>query len=175
MNEATNQESKFIMNQYMDVKVSQELVQLCSDCYEALGWTIINTRTGVDSVSMKLQRDRKIKNRTALCDLQRKCEVAFTDIERLEKSKSAKAMGVSLAAGLIGTAFMAGSVFAIVAPVPKVALCVILSIPGFALWALPYFIHKRLKTETACKVNPLIDQNYDTIYDACEKAAQLLA
>ena len=64
---------------------------------------------------MKMKRDRKIKNRAALCDSQQKCEQAFTSIERLEKSKTTKAMAMSLGIGIVGTAFMAVTVIFILA------------------------------------------------------------
>lgn len=172
MNEEKMNENKFVMNEYLDVNVKQDLVQLCSDCYHALGWTIINTSTGIDSVTLKMQRDRKIKNRVALCDLQRKCEEAFTAIEKLESSKTTKAMSVSLGVGIVGTVFMAGSVFAYLAAM--LPLSILLAIPGFIGWGFPYFLYKKYRKESADKIKPVIDRNYDIIYEACEKANQLL-
>ena len=173
MSETKMNENKFVMNEYMEVSVKQDLVQLCSDCYHALGWTIMNTSTGIDSVKLKLQRDRKIKNRVALCDLQRKCEDTFSAIEKLENSKTTKAMAVSLGVGILGTVFMAGSVFVYLASM--IPVCVILAIPGFIGWGLPYFLYKKFIKESTEKVSPLIDRNYDVIYEACEKASQMLS
>lgn len=172
MSETKINEKKFVMNEYLEVNVKQDLVQLCSDCYHALGWTIINTNTGIGSVTLKLQRNRKVKNRSALCDLQRKCEDAFSSIEKLESSKTTKAMAASLGTGIIGTAFMAGSVFAYLASM--IPLCVILAIPAFIGWGLPYSFYKKFLKESTEKANPVIDKNYDVIYEACEKAGQLL-
>lgn len=172
MIENTKNQEKFAMNEYLQVNVKQNLVHLCSDCYHALGWTILNTSTGIDSVTLKLKRDRKIKNRAALCDLQRKCEDAFTAIEKLEKSKNTKAIGISIGIGILGTAFMAGSVFAYIASM--IPLCIILAIPGFMGWGTAYFLYKKFLIESIEKVNPIIDRNYDVIYEACEKASQLL-
>lgn len=171
MNETKMNGNSIVMNEYLEVNVKQSLVQLCSDCYHALGWTVMNTRTGIDSVTLKLQRDRKIKNRVALCDLQRKCEDAFTSIEKLERSKSTKAMSVSLGIGIVGTVFMTVSVFAYLAAL--IPVCVIFAIPGFIGWGLPYYLYRKLEKQSIIKVNPLIDSNYDIIYDACEKASQL--
>jgi hypothetical protein len=154
------------------VNVSQDLLPLCSDCYRALGWTILNTSNGIGTVTMKLQRDHKIKNRTALCDLQRKCEEAFKSIERLEKSKMKNAMAASLGTGIIGTVFMAGSVFAYLASM--IPLCVILAIPGFIGWMLPYSLYKKIEKKSINKTAPIINQNYDLIYESCEKATNLL-
>jgi hypothetical protein len=165
-------EKNFIMNEYLEVNVNQDLLQLCSDCYRAMGWIIINTSNGIGTVTLKLQRDRKIKNRTALCDLQRKCEEAFKAIEGLEKSKTKNAMAASLGIGLLGTIFMAGSTFAYLGGF--IPLCVVLAIPGFGGWMLPYFLYKKIEKQSINKVIPMIDQNYDVIYEACEKATNLL-
>lgn len=172
MSEIKMNENKFVMNEYIEVNVKQDLAQLCSDCYHTLGWTIMNTSTGINSVTLKLMRDRKIKNRTALCDLQRKCEDAFSAIEKLENSKTTKPMAVAIGVGIIGTVFMATSVFAYLASM--IQHCVILAIPGFTGWVLPYFLYKKYLKESTKKANPMIDRNYDIIYEACEKAGQLL-
>ena len=164
--------NKFMMNEYIEVTVKQNLVKLCCDCYKELGWHVINTSSVVDSITLKMQRDRKIKNRAALCDLQRKCEEAFTSIEKLEKAKTGKAMAMSLGIGIVGTAFMAGSTFAYLASM--IPLCIILAIPAFVGWALPYFLYKKIYNETSTKVNVMIDHNYDVIYNSCEKASHLL-
>jgi len=159
------------MKEYIDVNVNQNLVQLCSDCYKELGWDIINASSAVNSVSIKMQRDRKIKNRAALCDLQRKCEEAFSSIEKLERTKTSKAMGMSLGIGIVGTAFMAGSVFAYLASM--ILFSIILAIPAFIGWTLPYFFYKKIYKETSTKVNVMIEHNYDVIYDSCKKANYL--
>jgi hypothetical protein len=99
MSENIKKDNKFIMNEYLEVNVKQDLVQLCSDCYH---------------------------------------------------------------------------VFAITASTPMILLCIILAIPGFSLWGLAYFNYKKILTKSTQKVNPIIDKNYDVIYEACEKANQLL-
>lgn len=173
MSEMRTNENKLVMNEYLEVSVKSDLVQLCSDCYHALGWTIINSSSGIDAVKLKLQRDRKIKNRVALCDLQRKCEDAFINIEKLERAKNTKAMALALGAGIVGTVFMAGATFAYLAAL--ISLCVVLAIPGFIGWGLPYFLYKKNVKKSIDHVNPMIESNYDVIYEACEKASQLLA
>ena len=115
MSEIKTIENRVVMNEYLEVSVKPDLVQLCSDCYHALGWTIINSCSGIDTEKLKLQRDRKIRNRVALCDLQRKCEDAFINIEKLERSKNTRAMALALGAGIVGTVLMASSTFAYLA------------------------------------------------------------
>jgi hypothetical protein len=173
MSETMDREKKFIMNEYLEVTIKGNLVPLCSDCYRALGWTIVDTGAGVDAIKIKLQRDRKMKHRVALCDLQRKCEMAFQAIERLENSKTTKAFAVALGVGLLGTGFMAGSVFAYLASL--IPLSIILAIPGFLGWGLPYLLYREVIIKSTERINPLIDEKYDIIYEACEKASQLLS
>ena len=173
MSETMDREKKFIMNEYLEVTIKGSLVPLCSDCYRALGWIIVDTSSGVDSIKLTLQRDRKIKHRVALCDLQRKCETAFQTIERLENSKMTKALAVALGMGLLGSAFLAGAVFAYLAS--QLPLSVFLAIPGFLGWGLPYYLYHKVIRKSTDRMNPLIDENYDVIYEACEKASQLLS
>ena len=165
-------ENKFTMNEYLEVNIKRDLAMFCSDCYRALGWSVINTSTGLQSITLNLQRNRKIKNRTALCDLQRKCEESFNNIEKLGKSKEAKPMAIALGIGLVGTVFMAGATFAYLASM--IGLCIVLAIVGFSGWILPYFIYKNTLEKNIAKTNPLIESNYDVIYEACEKARELL-
>lgn len=165
-------EDKLNMYEYLDVNVKQNLVQLCSECYHALGWNVIGTNFRIDTVTIKLQRSRKIKNRVALCELQRKCEDAFISIEKLERSLTIKATAISIGIGITGTLFIVCSVFVYLAFM--IPLSIILAIPGYIGWVLPYFLYKKNVKKNALKTNPMIESNYDVIYKACEKASQLL-
>lgn len=74
----------------------------------------------------------------------------------------------------MGTAFMAGSVFAVTAQPPHVLMCILLAIPGFLGWIFPYFIYKRIAARQTEKVIPLIEDKYDEIYEICQKGNKLL-
>lgn len=165
-------EKKFTMYEYMEVKINQNLASLCKDCYQELGWNITDTHSGVDTVTLKLARDRKIPNRSSLCELQRTCEDAFIAIERLEKRMLAKPIGGSLGIGLLGTALTAVSVFAVTGYLPR--FCAVLAIFGFLAWAAAYPLYRKFLRESNAKFAPLMEQHFDIIYDACEKAGQLL-
>ena len=81
---------------------------------------------------------------------------------------------LALLMGILDTAFMAGSVFAVTAEPPISWLCILLSIPAFAGWILPYFVYKKVKDEKTKKVTPYIEEKYDEIYEICEKGHSLL-
>ena len=68
----------------------------------------------------------------------------------------------------------AGSVFAVTADPSQILLCIILAVPAFAGWILPYFVYKKVKAEKIKKVTPYIEEKYDEIYEICEKGHALL-
>ena len=96
------------------------------------------------------------------------------EIDKLEQSKSRTAFIWALNIGILGTAFMAGSVFAVTHEPPIYWLCILLAVPGFAGWIAPYFIYRKLYAERTKKVQPLIEAKQDEIYEICEKGHSLL-
>ena len=81
---------------------------------------------------------------------------------------------LALTVGILGTAFMAGSTFAVTAQPPHILLCIILAVPGFLGWILPYFLYKAGVRRQTEKITPLIEEKYDEIYEICEKGNKLL-
>ncbi len=176
MNEAVMGDNTFVGYEYKDVTVKNDMVSVYADGYTNFGWTLEGTShpiQKVGAVTLKLKRDRKIRNKAELTRLQRQFDSCVNEIITLENSKVIAAATVSYVIGIIGTAFMAGSVFAYLANM--LALMVILAIPGFVGWIIPYFCYVRISKKKADKVTPLIDGKYDEIYDVCEKANGLLS
>ncbi|WP_326974656.1 hypothetical protein [Caproicibacter sp. BJN0012] len=176
MAEITRNENNFIGYEYKDITVSRSMESVYADGYANFGWTLEDTSTpvqGVGSVTMKFKRDRKIRNKAELGRLQRQFESCAGQIESLEKAKTNGAMIAAFSIGLVGTAFMAGSVFSYLAGM--LPLCIILAIPAFIGWILPYFCFLSIRRKKTDKVTPLIDQKYDEMYEVCEKANGLLA
>ena len=64
---------------------------------------------------MKFKRDRKVRNKAELTRLQRQFDSCVSEIESLERSKYLRASVFAYIIGVVGTAFMAGSVFAYLA------------------------------------------------------------
>ena len=67
----------------------------------------------------------------------------------------------ALTVGVIGTAFMAGSVFAVTAQPPQIFLCIILALPAFIGWIMPYFLYKKMKAKKVKKIVPMIEAKYE--------------
>lgn len=171
------EKSNFIGYEYQEVMVKRSMISVYADGYENFGWEMEGTeerpgKTAVDTIVMKFKRDRKIRNKAELTRLQRNFDACISEILSLEASKQTKASIVAYTVAIIGTAFMAGSVFFVTAD--KILPCVILAIPAFIGWILPYFLYRKVEEKKTDQVTPLIEQKYDELYTVCEKAHGLL-
>lgn len=167
----------FIAYDYKEVSVDGKNASFYMDCYEAFGWRTDENAEMVKTSGrgmLKLKRERKIINKAELTRLQRHFEACVNEIGMLEKSKKSTASLWSLLIGLIGTAFMAGSVFAVTNTPPQILLCIILAVPAFIGWIIPVFVYRKVLMRQTEKVQPLIEKKYDEIYDICEKGSSLL-
>lgn len=176
-NDNLKEQREFMSYEYKELNVKENLASFYLDCYENFGWQQDDNfppQKSGDMVTLKLKRNRKIVNKVELTRLQRHFEADMQDIFSLENSKTTMAMIASLTIGILGTACMAGSVFAVTADPPVIWLCILLAVPAFAGWILPYFVYKKLKEEKTKKVTPYIEEKYEEIYEICEKGHSLL-
>lgn len=167
----------YVGYEYKEVVVSSEQASMYLDCYETFGWELddnleVSSAMGLTTIRMK--RDRKIINKMELTRLQRQFEACAHEIQDLERSKNLVATTWAVAVGLIGTVFMAGSVFSITNDPPIYWLGALLAVPAFAGWLCPVFLYRyKVRTQTH-KIQPLIDAKQDEIYEVCKKAHSLL-
>lgn len=183
MSEIIKDSQSFIGYEYKQVITNAEKVSFLMDTYENFGWVVdTNISHSVpeslphthSNVVLRLKRNRKIVNKMELTRLQRNFESCMKEIDQLEKSKTSEATMYSLIVGIIGTAFMAGSVFAVTATPPMIILCIILAVPAFVGWILPCYIYKSIVRNRTEKVTSLIETKQDEIYELCEKGCKLL-
>ena len=176
MNETIKKSDNFIGYEYKEITVDRDMEGVYADAYPNFGWKLESGAAsifGLSAVNLKFKRDRKIRNKAELTRLQRQFESNVNEIERLEQSKTTTAFTTAMTVGLIGTAFLAGAVFAFIYA-EMIPLMILLSIPGFIGWALPYQLYKKIQANRTKKILPLIEKQYDTIYEVCEKAHSLL-
>jgi len=167
----------FVGYEYKDIVVESKKSSLYIDGFQNFGWELDDNqlpcaKTG--TVKIHLKRDRKIINKAELTRLQRNFEDCMDQIDKLERSKYLHANIAAIVIGIVGTMFMAGSTFAIVATPPILWLCVLLAIFGFTGWVAPYFVYRIIVRKRTKIVNPLIEDIYDEIYEICEKGNHLL-
>ncbi|MDY3918647.1 MAG: hypothetical protein SOZ59_06545 [Candidatus Limivivens sp.] len=183
MDQEQRKSSEFVAYDYKEVTVETEQVSMYLDCYENFGWVEDERNyprehpdlAGVHHLTtLHLKRNRKIINKMELTRLQRHFEACVKEITALEKAKTQMATVWALVMAVIGTAFMAGATFAAVHEPPVVWLCILLAVPGFAGWILPYFLYQKIRRKDVQKLQPLIEAKYEEIYEICEKGHALL-
>jgi len=184
MGSVEREKKDFVGYEYKEVMAEGSRISLLLDGYENLGWELderlmeCGQSRGASSSSQKtvlqLKRNRKIINKAELTRLQRNFEACVNEIDKLEKEKTSIATVYALVLGIIGTAFMAGSTFAVTAQPPNYILCIVLAVPGFLGWIFPYFLYKKIVGKQTERVIPLIEEKYDEIYEICEKGSKLL-
>ena len=176
MNAITKNSENFVGYEYKEITTTREMESVYADGYPNFGWNlddITPSALGLSVVNLKFKRDRKIKNKAELSRLQRQFEASIAEIDNLDRSKSSSAFIAAMTVGLIGTAFLAAATFAFIYA-EMIPLMIILAIPGFIGWGLPYMLYKSMKATKSKTVMPLIEQQYDVLYEVCEKGHALL-
>lgn len=116
MSEIREDGRSFVGYEYKEIPVEGDKASFYLDCYESFGWVPDEhgrEESGRGKGRLVLKRDRKIINKAELTRLQRHFEACVKELDALERSKTAKASVCAIVVGLIGTAFMAGSTFAV--------------------------------------------------------------
>lgn len=171
-----HEKTDFIGFEYKELSIKRNMESVYTDHYINFGWALESAAApehgGVGSVRLKFKRDRKIPNKGELSRLQRQFDACAAEIVSLERSKVVGASVVAYVLGIVGTAFMAGSVFAYIGGI--LPLSIALAVPGFIGWIVPYLCYRAVSRKQTVKVEPLIDCKYDELYDTCERAAALL-
>ena len=177
MDVSEKQQKSFVGYEYKEIVADSNRASFLLDGYENFGWEIdgkMQEKETRQKVTLHLRRNRKIVNKTELTRLQRNFEACVNEIDALEKAKTATAAMYAIIIGILGTAFMAGSTFAVTAQPPHYILCILLAVPGFLGWVLPYFLYKRIVRKQTEKITPLMEEKWDEIYEICEKGNKLL-
>lgn len=175
INKSVAKENDYVAFEYNIIGTKNAYADLYVDNMPCFGWQIVEKNNGIDGVSLKFKRNRDIANRQELDALQRKFELTVDNVKEYDKSKTTAANLSALAVAIVGTGFMAGSVFCITAATPLIAPCIILGILGAVGWILPYFLYSLIKRRKTNRVMPKIEQSYDKIYQICRDAKGIQA
>ena len=183
-------EASHIGYEYREITVPSELSSLCLDSYPCFGWEQdpnhekisipsgqhhVGGRSGQKSGTiLYFRRNRSLCNRTELTRLQRNFDSCIAELQALERSKTTSAMIAALTVALIGCAFMSGATFAVTADPPIIWLTILLAIPGFIGWIVPYFLYQKLVHKKTAEIEPLMENKYDEIEALCEKGSRLI-
>lgn len=166
----------YIGYEYHEVRADSSKISMYLDSYMCFGWQPDeNSRFQDGGVSViRLKRNRKIVNKQELTRLQRHFEDCMNQIGQLEKRKTSKGTMAAMAVGVFGTACMAGSVFVVTASPPVIWLCILLAVPGILCWIAPVYCYRYFVEKETKRIQPLIEEKMEEIYEICEKGHGLL-
>ena len=162
----------YLSYDYKELKIREDMDLRHLDALECFGWEIDTNKSTTQKVYV-LKRLRHIVNKTELIRLERNLDSCLYEIAQLQKSIDTYAAMAAITVGMIGTVFIALSTFAIVNDPPLILPCIVLAVPGFIGWLLPYFIWKYVKERRRRKIMPFVEKKYDEIDQICNKAIRL--
>lgn len=177
MSEITKNSHDFVGYEYKEISAAGEKLSLYLDSYQSFGWELDNNipqREEHGQATVTLKRDRRIVNKAELTRLQQNFEACSADIKALEAAKTSSASVLAMVVGIIGTVFMALSVFSVTAEPPKILLCILFAVPAFVGWIAPLFLYRWQVRRKCAQLTPLIEEKYEEIYRLCERGHQLL-
>ena len=177
MAEMETNANDYIGYEYLQLKPPADQMSMYLDSYENFGWTIDENKAKSmenGETILYLKRNRKILNKAELTRLQRHFEDCMVKMKEMETSKTRKASIIAMSIGVVGTAFMTGSVFAVTANPPIIWLCILLAIPAFLGWILPWFIYKKVKEKRTEEIIPIMEEKREEIDEICRKGYKLL-
>ncbi len=188
--EETKRPGSYNGYEYREISVPEWLSSLCIDSYPCFGWEpdpnrneskeksgLTGLQKGHGNMNMTrlyFRRSRNLCNKAELTRLQRNFDSCVSELEALRRSKNSAATIAALVIGILGTAFLAGATFASVADPPVIWLAILLAVPGFLGWILPYFVYRKLVQKKTKEIEPLMEQKYDEIEAVCRKGLDLL-
>lgn len=173
-NTSTRSDS-FVAYEYTTVDIPPGKASLYSDIYRSLGWIDNGRRDGAESAghtTLTLKRNRDLADRDLLHHLQLSMEQALHTIARLERSERTRPTAGAAMVGLLGTAFMAGSVFSLLDGLTL--LSIVLGTVGIGLWCVAYPTFRVLRSGRRAAVRTQLDREYDVMYENAAHAHHLI-
>lgn len=167
----------YIGYEYKQATVPRDNLSQYLDGYESFGWQQDDRRppsAGGRRVTIYLKRDRKIANKMELTRLQRHFEACMAQIEELQRAPAQTAALWALVVGLVGTAFLAGAVFAVTHQPPLYGWMTVLAVPGFAGWAAPCRLYPWVLRRQQARADPLLEAQWEEVDRLCAKGQALL-
>lgn len=128
---------------------------------------------GINMISLKFKRDRRIDHKSELNRLERQCENALAAISSLERKNSTYTMGLSLGAGIIGAVFLGFAVYNFLSS--NIILGLFLTVIGVAGWATGFFGNLKMARKKTVQAEPIIQEQLEIAYRVSEQAHALLA
>lgn len=166
-------DNEFVEYEYKISHIKRNLLDLYSDNIKSFGWDItsINSKNK-ENIELKLRRNRNTPNRDELIRLESKFNAIVTEIRKMKNREVIPALTSASLIGIIGSMFMAISVFfyTLYGLIPSL----LISIPGFIGWGSIYLVYTKINDSISAQLDPEIYKEMDRLYETCKRAHKLL-
>lgn len=164
---------------YRTIKTKRDMEMIVSDCYQALGWQLVNSSVAEGaptSVNLSFKRNRKIANKMKLLQLQEKVDSCLTNIEVMQKEKRTAGSVAGACIGVIGVLTFGGglSMTMLSEGIGKMVAGIVLAVVGIGLIAAGHFTKRAIHKQTTLKLNPALESEMNRLSDCCEEANALI-
>ncbi|MFT8355736.1 MAG: hypothetical protein ABF780_03870 [Bifidobacterium aquikefiri] len=177
------QQTSYAGYEYTKVRAPLQLEPLYRDAYRNFGWNLESSEVRPpirplpllpairsNMTTLSFRRDRRIKNKPLLQELQRKADYSLDSIARMERSKRSIATSIAVVLGIIGAVFLAVSLFMGALG----AFPIIVGAIGLVAWAGGAIAYFGIRASRTAQLNPLIEQEQEQVFQTGEQAARLI-
>lgn len=163
----------YVEYEYKKSHIKQDMFGLYSDNIKSFGWSITSVNhKNKEQVELQLRRNRNTPNRDELIRLELKFESIVTEIKKMKNKEVIPALISASFVGIIGSMFMAISVFFYT--LYGLVLSLLISIPGFIGWGSIYFVYTKINNSISTQLDLEIYKDMDRLYETCKRAHKLL-
>ncbi|MBS0958836.1 hypothetical protein JK162_10190 [Leuconostoc pseudomesenteroides] len=167
-------EKHFVGYEYQERLVKKKYEPIYLDAYPNFGWFIekySESKQNPGKIILYMKRNRDMINHAEIKRLENKFEASMSKIIKIEDHTKLGPTIQACLIGILGTAAMAGAVCANNSG--QLYFMILLGLIGFMGWALPYLFYKQQYQKKIEKKQPLIESEYDVIYDLTKRAHAL--
>lgn len=126
----------------------------------------------LEQVELTFKRDRSLASDKNLQNLQKQFEEHAENIEKINRAPKRAASIWGYGVGLVGTVFMGGATFAMIAGLTMQG--VVLAVPGFAGWLLSGVVYHKVKQKKQQEAVALTNEKQEKISRICENAVRII-
>lgn len=162
--------------QYRAIRVPRDREALYRDIYADFGWSVTASPPASPwrrELMVQFSRPRRLAESSELTILQRSADQSLRRILSLERSSARVASLTAYAVGLVGTVFMAVSVFALLGD--ETMLSVVLGVVGIVWWVAPHVLYRGLLASRRSASAPRIDAEFGALFACAERAVRIAA
>lgn len=163
---------------YVTVEANEKMALETVDCYEALGWQIVQREGGLGlKAALTFKRNRKIANKNELNKIQHKMDDALKAVNGYEAQKTTKAFAAAMGIGIPGTLAFGGGMSLCIAVGGTAAIIggIALGLAGLGICGLGYLAYQKINKKKTTAMNILIDKKREEISGFCDEASKYRA